>query len=145
MNPDAVKGDEPGQVLGVVDEVTTYEDDAAARDSFEKDLRMTEQDIVQDIQKDNPSLDPDSLQVSTYHPDLQGADLLRAFKAFYRINEKPIYEYRYQFMVSNSIGNVIVTVRGDAQGQETDAGRQQADAIAQAQLNRLNDFRAQPQ
>ncbi len=145
MNPDAVKNQTEGQILGVVDEITTYEDDLDARDAFEKDLRVTEQDVAQDIQGNNEALDAESLHVETYAPSLQGADLLRAFKVFYRLNQKPIYEYRYQFMVSNSIGNVIVTVRAQGDGQESEEARTQADGVAQAQLDKLNTFRIQRQ
>ncbi len=145
MNPDAVKNQTAGQVLGVVDEITTYEDDLDARDAFENDLRITEQDVAKDIQSNNDSLDSESLHVETYAPSLQGADLLRAFKVFYRLNQKPIYEYRYQFMVSNSIGNVIVTVRAQDDGRESEEARTQADGVAQAQLDKLNAFRIQPE
>ncbi len=143
MNPEAVKTSSEQNVLGVVDEITTYELDVDARDAFENDLLVTEQDIAHDI-AENESVDTESIRVTRYTPNLQGADLLRAFRVFYRAGEKPIYEYRYQFMVSNAIGNVIVTVGAKTDGGESEAGRTQADAIAQAQLDKLNRFRAQP-
>ncbi len=143
MNPDAVKASSHQRVLGVVDEITTYELDVDARDAFENDLLITEQDIAHDI-AGNEGVDAESIRVASYAPELKGADLLRAFRVFYRVGEKSIYEYRYQFMVSNAIGNVIVTVGAQADDSESDAGRAQADAIAQAQLDKLNSFRAAP-
>ncbi len=143
MNADAVSGKSDQVVLGVVDEITTYEDDADARDAFENDLLLTEQDIANKIQESD-STAPGSIKVQRYHPDMKGADLLRAFKASYKLGETAVNEYRYQFMVSNAIGNVIVTVRADADGGESDAGRAQADAIAQAQIDKLNQFRISP-
>ena len=142
MNADAVSGKNDQNVLGVVDEITTYEDDADARDAFENDLLLSEQDIANKIQE-SESTAPGSIKVQAYYPDLTGVDLLRAFKAHYTLGETPVYEYRYQFMVSNAIGNVIVTVRADADGSELTSGREQADAIAQAQIDKLNQFRAQ--
>ncbi len=143
MNPEAVEASSHQRVLGVVDEITTYELDVDARDAFENDLLITEQDIAHDI-AGNEGVDAESIRVTRYAPELEGADLLRAFRVFYRVGEKSIYEYRYQFMVSNAIGNVIVTVGAQADGGESDAGRAQADAIAQAQLDKLNSFRATP-
>ncbi len=143
MNPDAVKSAAGGDVLGVVDEITVYEFDADARDAFENDLRVTEADIAQDV-AGAENVDGESVQVDSYAPDLQGADLLRAFKVRYRIGDQSIYEYRYQFMVSNAIGNVIVTTRAQADGGESEDARAQADAIAQAQLSKLNAYRAAP-
>ena len=140
MNADAVSGKSDQNVLGVVDEITTYEDDADARNAFENDLLLTEQDIAKNIQE-SESAAPGSITVETYHPDLSGADLLRAFKASYKLGETTVNEYRYQFLVSNAIGNVIVTVRADADGGESESGRAQADAIAQAQIDKLNDYR----
>jgi hypothetical protein len=142
MNPEAVQGDREGDLLGVVDEVTTYEFDVDAREAFENDLRVTEQDIANDI-AGNENVAPESIQVEAYQPALQGADLLRAFKVMYQIGENRIVEYRYQFMVSNAVGNVIVTTRAPADGSASDAVQARADAIAQAQIDKLNDFRAQ--
>ena len=142
MNPDAVSGKSDQNVLGVVDEITTYEDDADARDAFENDLLLTEQDIVDKIKEDQDPA-PTDIQVQNYHPQLNDADLLRAFKVSYKLGDKSINEYRYQFMVSNAIGNVIVTVRADADGGESESGREQADAIAQAQIDKLNQYRAE--
>ena len=142
MNADAVSGKSDQAVLGVVDEITTYENDADARDAFENDLLLSEQDIANKIQE-SESTAPGSIKVQAYHPDLNDADLLRAFKASYQLGETPVHEYRYQFMVSNAIGNVIVTVRAEEDGGESESGRAQADAIAQAQIDKLNNFRAQ--
>jgi hypothetical protein len=142
MNADAVSGKSDQNVLGVVDEITTYEDDADARDAFENDLLLTEQDIAKKIQESD-STTPGSIKVQAYHPDLTGADLLRGFKASYTLGETPVHEYRYQFMVSNAIGNVIVTVRAEEDGGESESGREQADAIAQNQIDKLNNYRAQ--
>ena len=142
MNPNAVSGKEDQAVLGVVDEITTYEDDADARDAFENDLLVSEQDIAKNIQE-SESTTPGAITVKTYRPDLTGADLIRAFSASYTLGDRPVHEYRYQFMVSNAIGNVIVTVQANADGSESESGRQQADAIAQAQIDKLNNFRAQ--
>ncbi len=142
MNPDAVSGKDDKRVLGVVDEITTYEDDADARDAFENDLLLTEQDIAQNI-RENESAGQGDIQVEVYHPGLLGADLWRAFKASYQLGGTQVHEYRYQFMVSNAIGNVIVTVRANADGGESAPGRKQADAIAQKQIDKLNQFRAQ--
>jgi len=140
MNADAVSGDSEKMVLGVVDEITTYENDADARYAFEKDLLLTVQDIAQKI-AESENVDPDSIQVQEYRPQLKGADLLRAFKAKYKLGETVVYEYRYQFMVSNAIGNIIVTVRAEEDGAESEAGRAQADAIAQAQIDKLIEYR----
>ena len=140
MNEEAVKGQGEQVVLGVVDEITTYENDADARYAFENDLLLTEQDIAKKIQESD-SATPDSINVQVYNPDLSGADLLRAFKASYKLGDTTVNEYRYQFLVSNAIGNVIVTVRADADGEESESGRAQADAIAQAQIDKLNDYR----
>ena len=142
MNVDAVAGKSDQSVLGVVDEITTYEDDADARGAFENDLLLTERDIAQKIQE-SASTAPGSISVQTYRPDLTGADLLRAFKASYKLGDTAVNEYRYQFMISNAIGNVIVTVRADDDGGESASGREQADAIAQAQIDKLNHFRAE--
>jgi hypothetical protein len=142
MNADAISGKSDQNVLGVVDEITTYEDDADARDAFENDLMLTEQDIANKIQE-SESTTPGSIKVQTYHPDLTGVDLLRAFKASYKLGDTAVNEYRYQFMVSNAIGNVIVTVRADGDGGESKSGREQADAIAQAQIDKLNQYRAE--
>ncbi len=142
MNADAVSGKSDQNVLGVVDEITTYEDDADARDAFENDLLLTEQDIAKNIQE-SESTGQGDIQVEAYHPDLTGADLLRAFKAHYKLGDTAVNEYRYQFMVSNAIGNVIVTVRAEKDGGESQSGREQADAIAQAQIDKLNNFRAE--
>ena len=142
MNPDAVSGKSDQNVLGVVDEITTYEDDADARDAFENDLLLTAQDIANKIQESD-SAAPGTIKVQTYHPELTGADLSRAFKASYKLGDTLVNEYRYQFMVSNAIGNVIVTVRADEDGGESASGREQADAIAQAQIDKLNQYRAE--
>ncbi len=142
MNPDAVSGKSDQNMLGVVDEITTYEDDADARDAFENDLLLTAEDIANKF-KERDSVAPGSIKVQVYHPELKGADLLRSFKASYKLGDTLVNEYRYQFMVSNAIGNVIVTVRADADGSESASGREQADAIAQAQIDKLNQFRAQ--
>jgi len=144
MNPATVENASAAGVLGVVDEITIYEFDADARDAFENDLRITEADIARDVAQAD-DVDEDSIQVARYEPDLTGADLLRAFKVSYQLGDQKIYEYRYQFMVSNAIGNVIVTTRAQEDGKESEEARSQADAIAQAQLRKLNDFRAQPQ
>ena len=143
MNPDAVSGKSDDLVLGVVDEITTYEDDADARDAFENDLLLTAEDIANKI-KESDSAAPDSIEVQVYHPELKGADLLRSFKASYKLGDTLVNEYRYQFMVSNAIGNVIVTVRANEDGGESESGRAQADAIAQAQIDKLNEFRISP-
>ena len=142
MNPEAVKGGTDQDVLGVVDEITVYEDDVDARDAFENDLRTTEADIVKDV-AGSESVDGDSIQVSEYAPALEGADLLRSFKVSYQLGKEKIYEYRYQFVVSNAIGNVIVTARAQADGGESEEVQSQADAIAQAQVRKLNDYRAE--
>ncbi|HHB90851.1 MAG TPA: hypothetical protein ENK60_06040 [Anaerolineae bacterium] len=144
MNPQAVQQETAGQVLGVVDEVTIYEFDADAREAFENDLRVTEEDVARDV-ADAENVARESIQVQAYAPGLEGVDLLRAFKVNYRIGGQRIYEYRYQFMVSNAIGNVIVTTRAQGDGGESDRARAQAEAIAQAQVDRLNDFRVLPQ
>jgi len=144
MNPDAVKGEAGQEVLGVVDEITVYEFDADARDAFEEDLRTTETDIAKDVAASN-DVDGENILVDRYDPDLVGADLLRAFKVRYQIGDQTVYEYRYQFMVSNAIANVIVTTRAQEDGGESEEARTQADAIAQAQLDKLNDYRAVPQ
>ena len=144
MNPEAVKAGSGQDVLGVVDEITIYEDDADARDAFENDLRTTEADIANDV-AGAENVDGDSIRVAAYEPALDGADLQRAFKVSYQLGDQKIYEYRYQFMVSNAIANVIVTTRAQANGGESEDARAQADAIAQAQVNKLNDYRAEPQ
>ncbi len=144
MNPNAVKDQSADGVLGVVDEITVYEFDADARDAFEQDLRVSEADIANDVAR-SENVDGDSIQVTRYAPELTGADLLRAFKVSYQVGEQKVYEYRYQFMVSNAIGNVIVTTRAQEDGGESEEARSQADAIAQAQLDKLNDYRAAPQ
>ncbi len=143
MNPDAVTGKSDDPLLGVVDEITTYEDDADARDAFENDLLLTAEDIANKI-KESDSAAPDSIEVQVYHPELKGADLLRSFKASYKLGDTLVNEYRYQFMVSNAIGNVIVTVRANEDSGESESGRAQADAIAQAQIDKLNEFRISP-
>ena len=142
MNPDAVSGKSDQNVLGVVDEITTYEDDADARDAFENDLLLSEQDVAKNIQE-SESTSEGAIKVQAYHPELKDADLSRAFKASYKLGDTQVNEYRYQFMISNAIGNVIVTVRADDNGGESESGRAQADAIAQAQIDKLNDFRAE--
>jgi len=142
MNADAVSGNSDQAVLGVVDEITTYEYDADARDAFENDLLLSEQDIANKI-KESENTAAGSIKAQAYQPHLTGPDLLRAFKANYKLGETPVHEYRYQFMVSNSIGNVIVTVRANEDGSESESGRDQADAIAQAQIDKLNNFRAE--
>ncbi len=144
MNPEAVKAGSGQDVLGVVDEITIYEDDADARDAFENDLRTTEADIANDV-AGAENVDGDSIRVAAYEPALDGADLQRAFKVSYQLGDQKIYEYRYQFMVSNAIANVIVTTRAQANGGESEDARAQADAIAQAQVDKLNDYRAAPQ
>ena len=142
MNANAVSGKNDQNMLGVVDEITTYENDADARDAFENDLLLSAQDIANKIQE-SESTAPGSITVQEYLPGLDSADLLRAFKAHYTLGKADVYEYRYQFMVSNAIGNVVVTVRANDDGGESELGRAQADAIAQAQIDKLNDFRAE--
>ncbi len=65
------------------------------------------------------------------------ADRVLAFRAHYRLQGAPVYEYRYRVLVGKAVSNLIISALGSDAGTEPNSLKQQSDAIAERQVVRL--------
>lgn len=131
----AADGAEP-ELLGVIANLTLFDDARAADDGFEAQGGLDTGSVLQHIRAATPGAVPRS--VEPYRATVSGTDRLLSFRVHYELQGMGVYEYRYRVRVANAIGNLIMSARATAQGEEPAGLEQQARTIVERQVARLN-------
>jgi hypothetical protein len=141
FRPAALTSDDPSRpgLLGVTVNLGIYDTATKARMQFASQGHLDVDSIAGTVVE--ASEDAKLIRVDSIDVELQGTDLVVAFRAHYSIGTTQLVDYRYRFLVDNALANVIVTARVTGTGQEPDEFRERALEIAERQIAYLNEAR----
>jgi len=128
----------PAEMLGVIANLSIFADPAAGRAQFAAQ-GMDPASIAKDLREASGATG--EVDVQPHAASVAGADEVVAFRARYAIGPTRLLEYRYRILVSNAVVNLIVTAPASATEAEPAAFREQAQAVAERQVKRINDTR----
>ncbi len=138
LRPEALAQSSPAGLIGVIVNLSIHADVETAREEFAAQ-GMDADSIKQDVQETSGSAG--GVEVQPHTASVAGADEAVAFQVRYAIGPTRLLEYRYRMRVGNAIVNLIVTAPAPATGDEPASFREQAQALAEQQVKRINDSR----
>lgn len=140
FSPESFVAELPSEagLLAVVADLGIYDDAVAAREQFETQQGLDRESIANRL---GASGDAILIDVQPYAVQLQGTDEVTAVRVHYEIGSTAVIDYRYGFIVGNAVANLFVTVRATEDGEGSPTFRDQAQAIAERQVTRLNEAR----
>ena len=138
LRPEALTQSSSAGLIGVIVNLSIHADAAAAQEEFAAQ-GMNADSIKQDVQE--TSGNASGVDVLPHTASVAGADEVVVFRVRYAIGPTRLLEYRYRMRVGNAVVSLIVTAPAPETGVEPDSIREQAQALAEQQVRRINDSR----
>ena len=138
LRPEALAQSSSAGLIGVIVNLSIHADAAGAREEFAAQ-GMNADSIKQDVQE--TSGNASGVDVQPHMASVAGADEVVAFQVRYAIGPTRLLEYRYRMRVGNAVVSLIVTAPAPATDAEPASLREQAQALAEQQVKRINDSR----
>jgi hypothetical protein len=140
LRPDVLAQQPPtsASLVGVIENLSILTDMAGAHAQFAAQGTDTAS-IARDVQE--VSGNASNVDVQPYAASVAGADEVIAFRVRYVIGSTRLLEYRYRMRVGNVLVNLIVTATVLETEVESANIREQAQALAQKQVEHINDAR----
>jgi len=123
-------------LLAVVTNLGIYENVAAAQEQFAAQEGLDRESIASSML--GTSGEATLIDVQPYDIQLEGTDDVRVLRVHYEIGSTALIDYRYGLIVGNAVANLFVTARALGDGGDSPTLRDQARAIVEQQVARLN-------
>jgi hypothetical protein len=139
LSPSALDAQDLSEpILAVVaGNLILHEDLAAVEEQYENEEGLDEGTITDSIA--GTSGDATLIEVQPYPVRLAGTDQAKTVRVEYTIGPMVLVDYRYRFVMGNAVVNLIATARGVGQGRDTSSVAEQAQGLAERQVERLSE------
>jgi hypothetical protein len=137
VRPEAFASEDVGEgnLLAVAVNLTVHDSAADAKQAFTTEGDLDEASLAQAMGE--ASQEATVIDVTSHPAALEKAREAVAFRVLYKIGTISVIDYRYRFVVSNVVANVVATARARAAGQDPPGLADQAQALAEQQERRL--------
>lgn len=141
VRPEALVAQDPAKenLLAVAVNLTIHDSAAEAKEAFTAEEDLDQGSLADAMGEASP--EATVIEVTSHPVALEEAGEAAAFRVLYKIGPLSVIDYRYRFVVSNAVVNVVVTAPAQEGGQDPPGLTKRGQALAQRQVSRLVEAR----